>query len=103
MSQAAGLQLAGHGNPPVVEQRLDVPAWITVLKAKNGESAPIKERLFSRPGIKVVGPGGGSGNGGNGASVPEPEGWAGLMALGVAGAIFGGYRFKQRRQVLVAA
>jgi hypothetical protein len=107
MSQAAGLQL---GNGPRVEQGIRPLVLVSQVKATPGAAGAAFERVLSNPGpangrVRVLsseaggGLPNGNGNGNSRPGVPEPEGWAAGLALGFAGLIFGGYRFKQRRLV----
>jgi hypothetical protein len=106
MSQAAGLQL-GHG--PTVRPNTEPPGLVQVIQVQPGATGAAFERVLSNPGqgngrVRVLSrdPEGGLPNGNGGTrppGVPEPEGWAAGLALGLAGLIFGGYRFKQRRLV----
>jgi hypothetical protein len=103
VSQAAGLQL---GNGPVVNASLQSGGLVTVVKANSGVPNGLYERVLSNPGqangrVRILSrqddpEGGWNGGGGSRPNVPEPEGWAAALALGLAGLIFGGYRFKRR-------
>jgi hypothetical protein len=102
MTQAAGLKL---GNGPVVNASLEPVGLVNVLKGNSGIPNGLYERVLSNPGqangrVRVlsrdVPNGGGPNGGGSRPNVPEPEGWAAALALGLAGVVFSGYRFKRR-------
>jgi hypothetical protein len=110
--QAAGLHLQSCA----VQEKIDVPALVSLLGSPGDSLANFRGRLVSNPRSWLRSHQGAwlrnehqstyndpeGGTGGGTPSVPEPEGLAGVLAASVLVGL-AGYRFGQRRRVLGAA